>query len=352
MRQARYVLAVLAVCTGAACGGSQKIPTVGPDVWAVVDGRDITREQVEKAYRQVVQPTLVPPSDDESMAAKLSLVDELITQDVLMAKAKALNLTVTPSELDTAFGARKANLTEDQFQKELASRRLTSDDMKEALRRELIVDKLTDREIKSKINVTDREIEEFYNANRDQFNVKEPQYHVAQIVITPVKDAQINNRKNDDATTPEQAAKKAQTLMDQLKGGAEFATLAMDYSEEPQSTSRAGDLGFISASALNQVPPELKAAVLRSQPGTVSHVAVGGAHTLVLLVGKEEAGQRPLSAPGVRDGIVNSLKDRKEQLLRAAFITKARNEVRIVNYLARQLVDSQGKPPSPIGPAK
>src|SRR5262245_61978332 len=117
MRQVRYALGILAVCLAAGCGGGQKIPTVGPDVWATVDGREITRDQVEKAYRQVVQPTLVPPSDDEAIAAKMSLVDELITQDVLLTKAKALNIDVTPSELDTAFGARKANITEDQFQK-------------------------------------------------------------------------------------------------------------------------------------------------------------------------------------------------------------------------------------------
>ena len=93
-----------------------------------------------------------------------------------------------------------------------------------------------EREVKSKIAVTDQEIGDFYNKNRAQFNVPEAQYRVAQIVITPMRDAQIRNRLKDDAVTPEEAARKAQMLMGRLKGGTAFSALAMRSASDVLNT--------------------------------------------------------------------------------------------------------------------
>jgi hypothetical protein len=55
----------------------------------------------------------------------------------------------------------------------------------------------------------------------------------------------------------------------------------------------------------------------------------------------------------VRDGITSTLRGRKEQLLRAAYLTAAQNEAQVVNYLARRLVEAKGKMPStPLAPPK
>ena len=62
---------------------------------------------------------------------------------------------------------------------------------------------------------------EFYNANKSQFNVAEPTYHLAQIKVTPRKDPQIRNRKNDDATNEAEAVRKIKMLMDKLNSGAD-----------------------------------------------------------------------------------------------------------------------------------
>jgi len=326
----------------AACGAPA--PS-SPDVWAVVDGREIRRDDVEKAYRRAVQPDSTPTSDDELIAVKLGIVDELITQEVLLGRAAALTLEVTDAEVDTAFAERKGNLDENAFQEQLRSRQLSDTDLKQALRRELLADKVLEREVTSKVTVTDQAIADFYNANRERFNVAETQYRIAQIVVTPVREPQAANRMNDDAASPGAAQQKAAMLMERLKTGADFAQLAMDYSEDPQTAPQGGDLGFVPASALNQVPPALRNAVLQAEPGQVNLVSAGGGHTLVLLVTKETAGQRTLETPGVRDNIRQALQERKVQLLRAAFITSARHDAAIVNHLAQMIVAAQGPPP-------
>lgn len=342
------VLGVMAVVgPTAACGQATK-PASAADVWAVVDDREIRQADVEKAYRRVAPP---PASPDEELAAKLSLVDELITQQVLLSRARALKIEVTDAEVETAFAERKRNLTDEAFQQQLKERNLTVDDMKLALRGELITDRVLDREVTAKIAVSDQEISDFYNRNRGQFNVAETQYRVAQIVITPTREAQVSNRLKDDAGTPEEAARKAQMLMERLKGGTTFSQLAADYSEDPQSAAQGGDLGYISASQLAKAPAELRTVVAKAEPGNVSVVSAGGAHTLVLLVAREPAGQRELSTPAVRDGIRTTLRERKEQLLRAAYITASRGDAKIANHLARLIVDGQVKPAAPA-PAK
>ena len=74
-------------------------------------------------------------------------------------------------------------------------------------------------------------------------------------------------------------------------------------------------------------------------------IGPNGVHSVVLVVAHEPAGQRDLSTPGVRDRITEGLKARKEQLLRAAYLTSVRSDAQVVNYLARRIVESQGKMP-------
>jgi hypothetical protein len=66
----------------------------------------------------------------------------------------------------------------------------------------------------------------------------------------------------------------------------------------------------------------------------------------VLVVAHEPAGQRDLSTSGVREQITKTLKARKEQLMRMAYLTAIRNDAQVVNYLARRIVDSPGTVPS------
>jgi len=64
------------------------------------------------------------------------------------------------------------------------------------------------------------------------------------------------------------------------------------------------------------------------------------------LVTRESAGQRGISDPQVQQSIRDTLRNRKEQLLRAAYLAVARDEARVTNYLARQVIESNGKLPA------
>jgi peptidyl-prolyl cis-trans isomerase SurA len=340
--------ALIAACLLASCrsGPPPATPaaTASDNTWAVVDGREISRDAVETAYRRV-RDVAQPVSDEEALAAKLSLLDDLILQDILIAKARVLKVEVADAELDKAYADAKTNISDDVFQQELTKRGVTAADMREGLRRELLTQKLLQQEVGTKVEVTAQEVSDFFLANRGQFNLAEEAYHIAQIAVTPAREAQLTNRSGDDAATPEAAAAKVKMLMERLKAGASFGELARDYSEDAETAPRGGDLGLVPVSRLKQAPQQLRDAVLTKTPGTVNVASAGGAHTLVLVVAHEPAGQRDLSTPGVTERITEALKGRREQVLRAAYLTTVRGEAQVVNHLARRLVESRGKTP-------
>jgi peptidyl-prolyl cis-trans isomerase SurA len=340
--------AVAVACVATACRRSDAPASgaaVSADTWASVDGRQITRNDVEKAYRRT-RDSSQPLSDEEVLTAKLALLNDLIVQDILLAKAGQLKVEVPDSEVETAYNDAKKNLSDEAFQQELTRRGLSAADIRDGLRRELLAQKVIDREAVSKVNVTDQQVTDFFNANREQFNIAEEAYHIAQIVVTPNQDQQVANGTGDDATTPQAAAAKIQMLTERLKAGASFGDLAMGYSEDPESAPRGGDLGFVPVSRLKQAPAPLRDSVLNKAPGTVNVVTVNGIHTIVLVLAHENAGQRDLSVPAVRERITGTLRGRKAQLLRAAYLTSIRSDAKVVNYLARRVVEADGKLPA------
>ena len=334
----RFALALSLTALVVACGrtgGPAATPAPSASAWATVNGREITRDDVEKAYRRNAPDNTQPqPSEEEAYTAKLNLLNELIVQDILLAKAKELKIELPETELDNAYNEAKKNIPPAAYEEELKKRNLSAADMREDLRRNLLAQKVVEKEVGEKATPTDADITAFFEANKAQFNRTEDAVRIAQIVITPVREPQATNRTGDDATSEPAATAKAQMIMQRLKEGIPF-----------------GDLGFVPLSALAQAPPPLRDAALNGQPGNVRLVSAGGAHTVLLVVAKDKKGQKDLSMPEVKEGISSMLKNRKEQLLRAAYLSALRNDAVVVNLLAKQIVDAGGKVPASATPA-
>ena len=327
-------------------GGCNKQTQHAPDVWAVVNGKEIKRDEVEKYYRTRVNPEGQEPSQEESLSLKLNVLEELINNEILLERAKKLNLEASDGEVEDKFTELKSPYTEDEFQRQLKGGGVSVDDLKRDLRRQLSITKLMNREVVAKIAITDQDVADFYNTNKAQFNVAEPQYRIAQIVVTPRKEPQLRNRKNDDATNEAEAQRKVKMLMDRLNSGADFGQLAMDYSEDMNSSATGGDLGYLPESALNQSDPALKKMVVGLKPGQVSPpIQVKEGYRILKLITRESPGLRGISDPQVQQTIRDTLRNRKEQLLKAAYLAIARDEARTTNYLAQRVIESAGKLP-------
>jgi len=342
-------LILLAVLAGVA-GCKSGPPTA--DAAARVNGRVIERAEVEKYYKNQTSGAPQQPVGEQSTSLRLSILRDLVDQEIMMQRAERLGLLATDGEVDLKVTEFKAPFTQEEFEKRLKERNLTADDLRRDFRRNLTIQKVINKEISSKITISDGDVTAYWEEHKAEFNLIEPRYHLAQILVTTQPNPQVRNLKNSKAQNEPEARKKVQEILNRLESGEDFATLAMNYSEDPQTASNGGDLGFAPESALRSgEDPAIRDAVLRLKPGETSNViTIGNPRTrqvmgfrIVRLVAKEPAGQRELSDPRVQQIIREQLRERREQLLKAAYYEVVRNEARVENYLAQEILDSSGK---------
>lgn len=338
---------VTALVAGAALAcfstaGCRKSPSA--NVAATVNGHAITFAELDKQFQSQFSSASERASDDQSMFQKLELLRSMIDNEIMVQRAEKASLMATDADVDAKLTELKAPYTQEEFQRQLQSRKMTLDDLKAQLRRDLSVQKLFNKEITSHINITDKDITDFYNSNRASFNLVEPQIHMAQILVTPAPNPEVRNLKNDKAQNDEQAQKKIQNLLARIRQGEDFAQLAQNYSEDPASAQNGGDLGFISESALDRASPELRKTVLAVPPGQVSNILkTQEGYRILKVIAKEPAGQRELNDPRVQQTIRETLQNRKDQLLRSAYVEVARNEAKVINNLALMITEEKDK---------
>jgi peptidyl-prolyl cis-trans isomerase SurA len=314
------------------------------NVAAMVNNRAITYEELDKNFQSRFEPAAERSSADQVMIQKLEILRGLIDNEIMLQKAEKLGLMAVDADVETKLNELKAPYTQEEFQKQLQAKKLTIDDLKLQLRRQLSIDKLFNKEITSHISISDTDVANFYNENKSSFNLVEPRVHMAQIQVTPSPDPNVRNLKNDKAQNDEQAKKKILTLEQRLNQGEDFAMLAQSYSEDPNTAPNGGDLGFVQQSALDRVQPELRKMVMSLQPGQISPILHTQSGYIILKVfSKEPSGQRELGDPRVQQTIREQLLNRKDQLLKAAYYDVARNETKVTNYLSKSIVDQANK---------
>jgi peptidyl-prolyl cis-trans isomerase SurA len=331
--------AVAALLLSTAC--NQSVPT---NVAATVNGRPITYADLDKQFRIQFPASTDRPNDDQMQIQRLELLRSMIDNEIMLQRAEKGNLLATDADVDTKLNELKAPYTQEEFQKQLAVRKMSLDDLKVQLRRQLSVDKLFNKDITSNINITDKDVEDFYNTNRGSFNLVEPQIHLAQILVSPAPDPNVHNLKNSKAQNDFEAQRKVENLLARIRQGEDFSQLAAGYSEDPASAGNGGDLGYIGQSALDKTNPELRKMVLSIPPGQVSGIIkTAEGYRILKVISKEPAGQRQLNDPRVQQTIRETLLNRKDQLLKAAYYEVARNEAKVVNYLAMSFAPSTEK---------
>ena len=331
----------LAVLCGTACKSRE-------GVMARVNGRKILATELETYYHNQTagQPE---PSPDQAQALRLNILRELIENEMLLQRAEKLGLMATDQEVNEKLKEVKAPFTNEEFDQRLKQRGVTEEDFKRDLRRTITVDKVLQKEIADKIKVSDSDITNYYNQHKAEFNLIVPQYHLAQILVTTQPNPQVRNVKGDKAQNEAEAKKKISMISSMLSSGEDFAKLAMSYSEQPETAASGGDLGFLAENAL-QGDQQAYGAISRLKPGEVTPplpAADPGSkqlfgYRIIKLISKEPSGQRELKDPKVQQAIRDQLRDRREQLLKAAYMESLHDSASVENYLADQILKNNG----------
>ncbi len=339
----------LAAIVAVALTGCHQKP--GADVVAMVNGHPIMRADLEKAYNdQLGDNPQEKPSEEQADSLRLQLLGELINYQIVEQRAAKMNLTATPDEVDAKLAEMKAPYTEDQFNQRLAEHHTNVEGVKRDLRRSITYNKLINKEINTRITVSDADITNYFNAHKAEFNNIETTYHLAQILVTntpPAPNSGPANLQGNKATNDEEARKKIQALKNRVDAGEDFGTLAMNFSENAQNSSNNGDMGLIPQSQLEQsVGPVLFGVIDKLKAGQSTDIIPlpdprdpkkTSGYMILQLIAKEPAGQHDLSEPQVQQHIREGLREARSQLLKAAYFEMLRDQSKIENYFAEDI---------------
>jgi peptidyl-prolyl cis-trans isomerase SurA len=343
-------LLAVAAAFFAACSNSGTSENKDSMVAATVNGKNIMLAEVERQISQQAGGKQAQLSQLELAQARLQVLGTLIQREVLFQRADREKLLPTEDEITAAINQQKqqSGMTDDDFQKNLVAQNLTMESLREEARKDIAIKKLQDK-YNSKITVNDKEVEDFYNSNRERF-VSSRGVALGMIVVDPADNSAQGITQND-AKSDTEAKLKIDNIYQQLKSGADFATVARAKSEDPTSLQRGGDIGFATEDDLKQnaFQPELIARFFGPmQVGDTTepvHFNSGKWYVFKLEEKRLSTENLTLESPGVRQQITQALIKQRGEILNAALLETATNEAKIVNNLAETMLSN----PSNLG---
>lgn len=262
---------------------------------ASVDGEPITTRDLT-AFIAANGATLPPPGDPRRDELEHAALKGMIEQRMMEAELKNYEAEIDDRQVDNYIERvrEKSHLGEQEFREQVMHSGLTWDQFRKQAKVELEKMNMIDKQVRARIEISQVQIQAYYDGHKDQFTVAKERLKLAQILVAV--------QPNAPPAEIDAARKKAQDLRKRAAGGEDFAVLAAKYSDD-DSKSKNGELGDF---APDDMLDEIKAAVINVKPGQVSEVVQTkyGFH-IVKVEEHDKPGLRPL--PEVTDDIRDEL---------------------------------------------
>ncbi len=258
-------------------------------VLAVVGDQVITSLDVEKMLRTLEQQMTATTRPGEQTPSPQQLqrlaLERLIEDKVFEQEVQREKITVGKEELERFIDRVRTsnNLSEDEFVAQLSRRGLTMDEYREELKKDIIKHKLLDRNVKSKVVISNEQVEKAYQEASGGSAFSTDQVRFRGLFLQVSEEA---------SPAVEQTIKqRAEDLRKQAAGGADFADLARKYSQGP-GAAQGGEIGPLSSA---DMLPAMRAALADLKPGDISGVVrVPSGYVVMQLI---ERGAAPAAAP-------------------------------------------------------
>lgn len=221
-----------------------------PEVVAKVNGVEIHKQDLLKGA-QVVEMRFAQLGRRVTPSASFyrQVLNELVAITLLQQDAKSQGVTASDQEIQQALAPRKGSFpSEDAYKKALAQAGMTETMLRQQARDQIAVQKYVQSQIVPKVAVSDQAAREFYDKNKAEMQVPE-RVHLRHILLRVQPGAAPADKQK--------IRQKADDLLKRIQGGEDFAKLAGEFSEDPSSKARGGDLGLV---ARGQTPPPFDAA--------------------------------------------------------------------------------------------
>ena len=264
------------------------------DVVAVVNGDEISQEEfIEFAIS----------------GGGAQLLDQIILEKIIQQKADQEGITISDKELETKFNEFKDQVpSKDLFEEFLTQQGLTEESFREQMRTNLLLEKM----VKAEIEVSDEEVREYFDGNKEQFG--EPEQVKAKQII---------------AETEEEAKKAHKRLQD----GEDFTEVAKDVSIDPETKDNGGDLGNVPKGRLARIDPDLEEKVFSLAEGELSEPIESQSGFYIVHVDKKIAAKEAEFDEKTIEEITEILIQQKLQVKMPEWIGELRESADIDNKL-------------------
>ena len=246
---------------------------------ATVNNEAITWSELRKTVELESKESLRNLTEEEKEKKLNDLekqfLDILIDMKLQLQEARKIGYSVSPAEINEAIEDIKSKygLTDESLTESLKAENLTLEEYREKLKEQITISKLVRFEVRNKILISDKAIEEYYEAHRKVFQ-NEEQFRIRQILFLA-----------DSSSKKPEVEAKAQEVLRRIRNGEDFSMLAGEFSDDV-SREFGGDLGYVNRSNLLN---EIAEAASGLKPGEVSKPFWGpkGLHIIKLEEKKE-----------------------------------------------------------------
>ena len=228
---------------------------------AVVNNEVVTQVELNAILLPIYTQYKSTYSDEELLKkideAKKNILYQLIEDKLILQEAHKIGMPATDEEVAERLEQIKSQFSSSQeFKSALASQGLTVVDLKEKYREQIMIKKMVNREVRSRVSVTPIEIALFYEKNEDDFNLP-AQVKVMTIMI---RKSEADPESNTDSL------KKIKMIELKMAEGEDFTKLAREYSQDPSAVD-GGDMGYIGK---GQMMKKIDEVIFSLQPGEIS----------------------------------------------------------------------------------
>lgn len=280
-----------------------------------INDQEISKAEFLAAFERSLQQDQ-PLSGIEREELQRSFLVQLIDRELIHGEARRLDITLTEADVEVALENYRKDYPGTSFETMLQERNLTLDFWREELKESLIMEKLLEQAVYSRVTVTDEEVATYFAANRDQFD-RPSQVRARQIVVAEEVEGQ--------------------NVLSLLHQGQPFADVAAEYSLSPDA-QQGGDLGFFGR---GEMPPEFDEIVFDLPVNRLSDLVKSEYGYHIFLVEEKRKAKR-LSKKEVRKEILSILEGRKKEEVYLGWLQEMRSRAVIAVDWA-QLEESEKK---------
>lgn len=234
---------------------------------AVVNDEPITQSDLDRYLLPIYKDLKEGQQNEEELARQLNeirlrLLNQIIEDRLVFQEAKTRGIAVEESEVEQVISEFKKQFpSEEEFEKTMMREGFSVGEIRENSRRQLIIRKLHDMEIRSRVVVSPREIEDYYQEHLHELSERE-QIKLSSITVKKSEEAQLKGLADEGAKSRIEAIEK------RLRAGEDFKKLAEKFSED----SRAKEGGMMDWLKRGEMLSSLEDVLFKLKVGEVSPV--------------------------------------------------------------------------------